>query len=111
MHISPLLLSTTLKRDGHGSVFFCPDIHWNGVCAWAQGELDTCSPMIFAREDNMDGDMGNKVSSIGPDLGAKCIFFNEADCNGISITLTYPGLAELPAAFNDNVKSWKCVSH
>lgn len=100
---------TPPSRGVPGGVYFCTGRDWIGDCVWAPGDLGKCHPMNFPRPDGLDGNMGGKTSSIGPDWGALCTFYTKEDCTGREINLSYPGANQLPPLFHHNVWSWKCL--
>lgn len=112
MLIGLVIGSALAKSDVPGAVFFCPEPDWIGKCAFIKAKLEECQSMIFKNSNtgNEAYNMGSMVSSIGPDKGARCIFYQQIDCQGPFIELAYPGLEQLSPDYNKNVHSWMCYA-
>ncbi|PSK34031.1 hypothetical protein B9Z65_8357 [Elsinoe australis] len=62
---------------------------------------------------NLDGDLNDQVSSVGPDAPHYCFFFSNYNCNDNEghIGMFSPGAPDLTASnwgFDDKISSWSC---
>ncbi|KAI0196610.1 hypothetical protein EV127DRAFT_476668 [Xylaria flabelliformis] len=80
--------------------FACVDSDFKGTCNNFQISTGACLNFVAPYQDS--------ISSIGPDKGTTCVLWQDFNCQGNSITFTYPGLTNL-GAFNDIASSIKCT--
>ncbi|KAH7392711.1 hypothetical protein BKA66DRAFT_412464, partial [Pyrenochaeta sp. MPI-SDFR-AT-0127] len=91
-------------------VYICEDHNWGGNCE------HKLTPLGSSDDDctRLDG----TASSIGPDVGFKCLFYTNSDCRPFArdgsdfVELTYPGNANLLVTdkgdYNDKLYSYLC---
>jgi hypothetical protein len=84
-----------------GGHLACHDANFTGACAYYVEPRGECHYYLFKHWD--------KYTSIGPDKGQFCYFYERGDCYGDGIQLEWPGTRNLRGRrFDNRVKSWKC---
>ncbi|KAK6526067.1 hypothetical protein TWF281_011106 [Arthrobotrys megalospora] len=87
-----------------GGIYITTDINWGGTKGYKVQPFNTCivldAPWLYT------------ISSFGPDLGTKCLFYARRDCTGDSSPIWYPGNPDLRSHYrqnwNDRIGSWRC---
>ncbi|KAI0490982.1 hypothetical protein F4859DRAFT_459987 [Xylaria cf. heliscus] len=84
-------------------IFVCTDGGFAGSCNNFELQTGACVNFVAPFQDS--------ISSAGPDQGTTCTLYQDTNCGGRSITITYPGVAHLgdPAYnFGDIASSVRC---
>ena len=91
-----------------GGHLACSDANFTGACQHYQEPVDKCITYTD-RADISTAAGGSKITSVGPDRGQTCYFFDHEMCTGNFMELGYPGSSNLRGLRFDNViRSWKC---
>ncbi|KAK7517728.1 uncharacterized protein IWZ02DRAFT_374727 [Phyllosticta citriasiana] len=82
-------------------LYICKGPFWNGPCAFHPERFTLCNNMLAG--------WNNQVSSFGPPRHYFCTLYENWNCKGRSISLTYPGSSNLARnGFNNIGSSWRC---
>ncbi|KAF2830095.1 hypothetical protein CC86DRAFT_436180 [Ophiobolus disseminans] len=89
-----------------GDVWMCNNInfdHEHGKCVYFREVTNKCF--------NLPSDMAGQISSIRPDKGQLCRFFENTDCGGKADWIRWPGTKNMRGRrFDNRVRSWNCAS-
>ncbi|KAI1753215.1 hypothetical protein F4782DRAFT_84643 [Xylaria castorea] len=84
-------------------VYACVDGGFTGTCNNFEIQTGACLNFAAPFQDS--------ISAIGPDQGTTCTIYQDFNCQGRSITFTYPGIAHLGDPtynFGDVTSSVRC---
>ncbi|KAK8157848.1 hypothetical protein IWX90DRAFT_411163 [Phyllosticta citrichinensis] len=82
-------------------LYICKGPFWNGPCSFHPERFSLCN--------NAPAGWNNQISSFGPPRNYYCTLYENWNCKGRSISLTYPGSSNLARnGFNNIGSSWRC---
>ncbi|ORX89856.1 hypothetical protein BCR34DRAFT_319398 [Clohesyomyces aquaticus] len=103
----PFSLKAPEAECEKAGVYVCPDPNWTGHCKYYRQCMGSSPDNCMV----LDG----KASAIGPDMGAKCLFYKNAFCDDIGggrLQLEWPGVADLRTnGWDDVVRSYQCFKN
>jgi hypothetical protein len=84
-----------------GDIFVCTDSDFKGVCEYMHSVTYVCN--------NFGDKYAGLLSSIRPDKGQLCLFYDKKDCFGDADWIRWPGSSNMRGRrFDDRAQSWKC---
>ncbi|KAF2090035.1 hypothetical protein K490DRAFT_62909 [Saccharata proteae CBS 121410] len=107
--LAAVVSSAPTKRQGEPGIWACSDVDWAGNCRKLVAPYgnEYCNTL---------GDLDEVVSSVGPDQGISCNFYDNGACLDMGIPgadmieLTWPGVANLvEMGWNDKILAYNCV--
>ncbi|KAF8199803.1 hypothetical protein K438DRAFT_1966170 [Mycena galopus ATCC 62051] len=95
--------TSVISPDTQGNVFVCTDAGFTGSC------------QVFSSSGqcvNFPSSFNDDITSVGPDSGQDCFFWNDINCSGAELgPLRSPGTSDLNVAatvqFNDHLSSFQ----
>ncbi|KAF2273319.1 uncharacterized protein EI97DRAFT_161086 [Westerdykella ornata] len=97
----PLFPREEKKGPQWGGHFACHDANFTGACHYYVEKRGACHEY---EKENWE-----KYTSIGPDKGQWCYFYEGEQCLGDHVELRHPGSRNLRRKrFDNRVKSWNC---
>ncbi|KAJ7222895.1 hypothetical protein C8J57DRAFT_241847 [Mycena rebaudengoi] len=89
------------KPNVLGNIFVCVDPNFLGTCATFHGASGQCI--------NFPPPFQHSISSVGPDPGQDCLFFDQPNCLGRHLLIQFPGILNLATVgFDDVIMSFVC---
>ncbi|KAH7392749.1 hypothetical protein BKA66DRAFT_21375 [Pyrenochaeta sp. MPI-SDFR-AT-0127] len=85
-----------------GDIFVCTDTAFRGTCEYFHNVTYQCH--------NLPANLQKQLSSIRPDKGQLCIFYDDQDCFGAAHWMRWPGSGNMRGRrFDNKVVSWRCT--
>ncbi|KAF2749247.1 hypothetical protein M011DRAFT_525151 [Sporormia fimetaria CBS 119925] len=89
------------QPDGSGGHYACSESNFTGHCQYYVAKFGECH--------NYEHAQWKRWTSLSPNEGIYCWFFNNGDCFGKHLELKHPGTRNLRGLRFDNMAvSWKC---
>jgi hypothetical protein len=84
-----------------GDVYFCTDANFGGNCQYLHDLTYQCH--------NLPAELNKQVTSLRPDKGQLCMFYEGTECGGRADWIRWPGTTNMRGRrFDNSVSSWQC---